>query len=184
MENTEPVLSNCLTNYKPYFKTCFKKPENPKCIDLFITNGIMSFQNTTTVATGLFDLYIIVVTVCKTSFPKSKHKEITYKNLMKFAIDAFQGDRKLKLQSINNYESFESAFLSVLNKHTYLKKKFKKGNQAPCMTIQLRRAIMRRSELESILKIRPLIVKLNSKNKRIFAANFTKTNEKKSILIE
>ena len=34
---------------------------------------------------------------------------------MKLDIDAFQGELKLELQSINNYESFESVFVSVLN---------------------------------------------------------------------
>ena len=146
-------MSEFLTNYDcnnlVEDKTCFKNPENPRCIDLFITNSIMSFQNTTTVATGLSDFHKMIVTVCKTSFPKSKPKEIVYRNYMKFDIDAFQGELKLKLQSIDNYESFESVFLSVLNKHAPLKKKFVRGNQAPYMTKQLRKAIMRRSELES-----------------------------------
>ena len=29
-------------------KTCFKNPENPSCIDLFLTNSPLSFQNSTT----------------------------------------------------------------------------------------------------------------------------------------
>ena len=32
-------------------KTCFKSPENPSCIDLFLTNSCRSFQKTTTVST-------------------------------------------------------------------------------------------------------------------------------------
>ena len=42
MEDTEPVLSEFLTNYVcenlVKDKTCFKNPEYPRCIDLFITN--------------------------------------------------------------------------------------------------------------------------------------------------
>ena len=57
---------------------------------------------------------------------------------MKFDIDAFQGELWFKLQSINNYESFESVFLCALNKHTPLKKKFVRGNQATYTTKQLR----------------------------------------------
>ena len=71
---------------------------------------------------------------------------------------------------------------SLLDKHAPLKKKFVRGNQATYMTKQLRKAIMRRSKLESILKIGLLIIKLNSKNKNIFAVNFTRKKEKKSIL--
>ena len=40
-------------------------------------------------------------------------------------------------------------FLSVLNKHVPITKKFARGNQAPYMTKHLRKAIMRRCELES-----------------------------------
>ena len=46
----------------------------------------------------------------------------------------FKVNKKLKLQSIDNYKSFENIFLSVLNKHAPLKKKFVRRNQAPYMT--------------------------------------------------
>ena len=59
MEDTKPILSEFLSNYDCKYLvrdiTCFKNPENPRCIDLFITNSITSFQNTTRVATGLLD---------------------------------------------------------------------------------------------------------------------------------
>ena len=32
-------------------KTCFKNPEKPSCIDLFLTNFPCSFQNTTAICT-------------------------------------------------------------------------------------------------------------------------------------
>ena len=35
--------------------TCFKNTLNLSCIDLFITNNPLSFQNTTAVSDGLFD---------------------------------------------------------------------------------------------------------------------------------
>ena len=103
---------------------------------------------------------------------------------MIFDIDVFQGELKLKVQSISNYESFESVFLNLLNKHAPLKKKFVRGNQATYMTKQLRKAIMRLSELESkLLKIALLKIKLNSKNKRVFVANFITKNENSSVMI-
>ena len=80
----------------------------------------MSFQNTTTATNGLSDFHT-----------KSKPTEIAYRNYMKSDIDAFQGELKLKLQAINNYESFESAFLSKLNKHAPLTKTLARGNHAP-----------------------------------------------------
>ena len=41
-------------NKKP---TCFKNPENPSCIDLFLTNRQKSFQNTSTIETGISDFH-------------------------------------------------------------------------------------------------------------------------------
>ena len=61
--------------------TCFKSLDNPSCIDLFITNSHQSFQNTTTVATGLSDFHKMVVTVLKTTFPKVPPKVIHYQRL-------------------------------------------------------------------------------------------------------
>ena len=43
--------------------TCFKSVSNPSCIDLFITNSYLSFQNTTSVTTGLSDFHKMTVTV-------------------------------------------------------------------------------------------------------------------------
>ena len=83
----------------------------------------MSFQNTTTLATGLSDFHKMIVTVCKTSFQKPKPKEIVYRNYKKFDRDIFKDELKLKLESITNYESFEDVFLTILNKHAPLQKK-------------------------------------------------------------
>ena len=51
--------------------TCFKNPNNPSCIDLFLTNTIRSFQETQVFETGLSDFHKLVVTVLKSTFPKS-----------------------------------------------------------------------------------------------------------------
>ena len=83
MEDTKPVLSELSTSYHcnnlVEDKTCFKNPENPRCIDLFTTNSIMIFQNTTAVATKLSDFYIMIVAVCKTYFPKYNCLQELYK---------------------------------------------------------------------------------------------------------
>ena len=52
-------------------KTCFKNPKNPRCIDLFITNSIGSFQKTTAVASGFSDFHKMIMTVLKATFQKS-----------------------------------------------------------------------------------------------------------------
>ena len=48
-----------------------------------------------------------------------------------------------------NYQEFDKTFTEILNKHALMKNKLVKANQAPYMTKALRKAIMRRSELET-----------------------------------
>ena len=68
-EESEPCLHKFLQDYHSKnivkCKTCFKSINNPSCIDLFITNSTNSFQNTTTIATGLSDFHKMIVTVFK-----------------------------------------------------------------------------------------------------------------------
>ena len=51
---------------------------NPSSIDRVITNSLNSFQNTSTLCTGLSNLDKLVVTVLKTSFRKTATKELHY----------------------------------------------------------------------------------------------------------
>ena len=64
-------------------KTCFKNPNNPSCIDLFLTNSANSFQNTTTLSCGLSDCHKRVVTILKTHFSKEKTKRNNLQKLQK-----------------------------------------------------------------------------------------------------
>ena len=56
---------------------------------------------------------------------------------------------KLQANDTRDYESFENAFLGVLNTHAPLKKKVIRANQKPYVTKNLRKAIMQRSYLEN-----------------------------------
>ena len=67
----------------------------------------------------------------------------------------FKNDLKKKLsEGISNYESFETTFVEVLNKHAPLRKKFFRANHAPYITKTLRKLIMCRSQLETKCKIK------------------------------
>ena len=48
-----------------------------------------------------------------------------------------------------NYESFENVFVTVLNRHALRKTKIFRGYQKPHVNKNLRKAIMKRSELKS-----------------------------------
>ena len=87
---TETVLDEFLyeNNLKCIVKdkTCFKNPENPQCIDLFLTNFPGSFQKTTSVCTGLSDFHKMIVTVQKYTLVKAKPKVIQYRCYKNFDI--------------------------------------------------------------------------------------------------
>ena len=57
-------------------ETCFKNPENPSCIDLFLINRPRCFQNTVAVETGISDFHKMVVAVLKVFYKKQKLKII------------------------------------------------------------------------------------------------------------
>ena len=77
-------------------KTCFKNPNNPSCIDFFITNSSDSFQDTTILASGLSDCHKMILTVLKTSFPKATPKQIIYRNFKIFDLSIFKNDLRKK----------------------------------------------------------------------------------------
>ena len=96
LNETDPLMSEFLHNNssKNLVKknTCFKNPNNPSCIDLFITNSSGSFQNTTTLACGLSDCHKMILTVLKTTFSKAKRKETIYRNYKNFDLNIFKND--------------------------------------------------------------------------------------------
>ena len=98
-EETEPCFSEFFTSYDSKSlaknKTYCKNPENVRCIDLFITNSIGSFHRKTVVASSLSDSHKMIVTVCKSSFQKSKPKEILYRIYKYFDINTFKNVLRL-----------------------------------------------------------------------------------------
>ena len=154
-EDSEPILSQFLSIYNAKnivkSKTCFKSIENPSCIDLFITNKPMSFQNTIAFCTGLSDHHRMVVTVLKASFKKNPPKTIFYRDYRKFDKNSFKSELKnlMSNKSVKSYKPFEEIFLTVLQKHAPMKSKQLRSNNAPYMTKTFRKAIMKRSELKT-----------------------------------
>ena len=108
---------------------CFKNPNNPSCIDLFLTNTIRSFQETQVFETGLSDFHKLVVTVLKSTFPKSPPKIITYRSYKNFSNDLFRNDLNSLLSKENmtleftSLTSFTKIFKDTWNKHAPIKKK-------------------------------------------------------------
>ena len=79
-------------------KTCFKNPNNPSCIDIFLTNTPKCFQNTKAIACGLSDCHKMILTVIKMTFQKVKPKEILYRNFKIFDKIRFRTCLKILLK--------------------------------------------------------------------------------------
>ena len=86
----------------------------------------------------------------KMSFKKHSTIERHYRDYKNFDRTKFKNNLNEKLsEGISNYESFETAFTELLNKHVPFKKKFLKTNHAPYFTKTLRRTLVRKSQRET-----------------------------------
>ena len=104
--------------------TCYKNPRNPNYISLYLINSQLSFQNISSVFTGLSDFHKLVLTVFKTTFVESKPKELSYRDYKHFNHEYFEKDLKYALSTFEkiNYQEFEKTFIEILNKHAPMKK--------------------------------------------------------------
>ena len=122
VEISDPVLNDFCSVYNLFSlakePTCFKNPNNPSCIDLFLTNCPRSFQNTLTIETGISDFHKMVITVMKVFYKKQRPKIIQYRSYKNFDNQVFQREFNSKLLKVdlNNAElsEFTEIFLSIV----------------------------------------------------------------------
>ena len=76
--NVEPTEIHKKDFSLTYNETCYKNPENPKCIDPIITNMPKPFQNSQEVETGLPDFHKIYLPILKFFYTKQKPHIIQY----------------------------------------------------------------------------------------------------------
>ena len=110
LENQNHVYHNCFMNtvLKNIVKEniCSKNRLNPSCINRFITNSPLSFQNTIAVSNGLSDFHKMVTTVMKMSFKKHSPIERLYWDYRYFDRSKFKNNLNEKLSediSMMNY---------------------------------------------------------------------------------
>ena len=88
------ICKNCMGNFMYQHNlqsinkepSCYKKPSNPSCIDLFVINSPRSFYQTEISFTGLSDFHKLFLSIFKTAFTKSKAKEDILRNSMNNAL--------------------------------------------------------------------------------------------------
>ena len=132
--------------------TCYKTPKNPSSIDMILTNRKHSFENSTTVETGLSDHHKMIITMMKGKFKKKDPKIINFRCYKNFDDNLFRDELINALRNTHddmNYDYFKSTFVAILNKHAPRKKKFVRGNNAPFMNKTLSQAFNHRSELKN-----------------------------------
>ena len=128
----------------------FKNTLNPSCIDLFIINSPLRFQNTVAVSNGLSDFHKMVIAVMKMSFKRHSPIERHYRNYKYINQTNLKNNLIKKLsEGISKYESYATTFIEMLNKYALLRKKLLRFNHPPYITKALMKAIMCTSQLET-----------------------------------
>ena len=98
-------------------------------------------------------------------------------------LNNLKNEIRSKMQSIDKYETFEEEFLKGLNKHAHLKKKFIRANHVPYMTKNLRKTIMKRSQLENKSIRNSTVENMNKyKKHKNFCSKIYKKERKKVLL--
>ena len=112
------VCNPSMTSFCTLFKlkniakepTCYKNPENPSCIDLFLTNCPRSSHNTCLYEAGLSDFHKLVVTILQTSFEPLPPKIIKYRNYKCFDEKKFRCLFNKRLNELNTNDVIVDIF--------------------------------------------------------------------------
>ena len=136
-------------------KTCFTKNRST-LIDVILTNRVRSFQKTSVFETGLSDYHGLAVTILKSHIPRLKTKVIKYHNYKNSDPVKFLADvRRTNFDALEDpddcYDNFTNSFRNLVDKHAPLKTKLARGNSAPFMTRELKKAIYTRTRLKNKL---------------------------------
>ena len=85
-------LKNVIVN-----PTCLKSSDNPKTIDLILTNKKRSFAWPSNVETGVSDFHVMMFTVLKSGFLKKGPKTVYYRGFSKYYNKVFLPDLQVFL---------------------------------------------------------------------------------------
>ena len=127
--------------------TCYKNPNNPRCIDHILTNQKLKFKNSCTFDCGLSDFHRLIVTSFRFTFSPGAPKQVFYRSYKKFDDKKFKSELKLVIKDDTDFDTFNKHFIQVLDKYAPIKQKTVRANNQPYMTKALRKAMMKRTEL-------------------------------------
>ena len=146
--------------------TCFN---NPTSIDLILTNRPSYFQRSTVFETDLSDFHLLTITEFKTSFQKREPKIIKYRDYKNFDNHNFRSEILQRNFNYTDLRTFKKTVFNIFNKYAPIKRKYVRANEAPFMSKELHKAIMKRSRLRNkFLKDRTENNQKNFKHQRSF----------------
>ena len=140
---------NCLKSLIKVI-TCFKNSKKPTCIDLILTNRLNLFQLSNAFETGLSGLHILAVTNFQIGFQKLMPKLIVYRDYKNFDSSKFRSDIVTATCNLDNFSTYKSTTFNIVNHHIPINKKYIRANEAPFISKEFHKAIMKRSRLRNI----------------------------------
>ena len=130
--------------------TCYKNHENPTCTDLIPTFRPGYFQQSIVFEIGFSSAFHLRIgTQLKMGLQKKLPKIIAYRDYKKFDDAKFRDD-------VNNFAfdqfdicNLKETICNIFEKHAPIKQKYLRANEAPFMTKEFHREIMKRSRLRN-----------------------------------
>ena len=126
-----------------------KNPNNPSCIDLFLTNCGRSLHNTCVFETGLSNFHKLVATLLRSKFESLPSKIFSYRTYKQFTEGKF---KDLFLSYLNELEMselsvdvFKMTFLNAVNSFAPAKEKY----HSKFVNKELSKAMMLRTTLRN-----------------------------------
>ena len=149
-EPSNPHLAKFLEEISLYCHT--KGKTVCTCIDLILSNQKHGLQKTGSWDTGISDFHHLIYTQLKSKYIRLPPKKVNYRCYNNFIEESFLTDLSVQITSsnINEIESFENKFVTVLDRHAPRKTRIVRGNEKPHVNKDLRKAIMHRSRLRNI----------------------------------
>ena len=156
-EPSESIISEFCDAYNLknliHVPTCYKNPDKPSCIDLFLTNRSKLFIKSAVIETGISDFHKMTVNVLNTSFKKAPPKIILYRDYRYFSRRNFRQNLEYfyTLNDICNLSNDDFAYvlMHILDIHAPIKRKYIRINQGTFITKSIRKEIMLRSRLRN-----------------------------------
>ena len=169
LNNLESLIS------KP---TCYKNHENPTCIDLILTNRPGYFQHSNVFETGISDFQLLIATQLKMCFRKKLPKIIAYRDYKESDNAKFRDDVDNFVFDQLGESSFKKTIFNIFDKHAPIKQKYLRANEAPFMTKELHREIIKRSRLRNnFLRTKSQKDRLKCNKKQHFCKKLLRTGK-------